>query len=88
MTCLEHKGYTGSVSYSSDDKVFWGKVENIEGLITFEAEYAGDVEKNFQQAVDDYLADCARLNIPPQRPKVKRRDNTKSLKKSKVVLQQ
>jgi predicted HicB family RNase H-like nuclease len=87
MKSLKYKGYIGSVHYSPEDQVFCGKVENIDGLITFEAEHAKDFEKNFQQAVDDYLADCVRLNIPPQKPKIKRKHVVKSSKTKGVMLQ-
>jgi len=35
---LTYKGYIGSVQFSSEDNVFFGKVEGINDLIAFEGE--------------------------------------------------
>ena len=35
---LNYKGFIGSVHFSADDKVFFGKVEGINDLVTFEGE--------------------------------------------------
>lgn len=73
MTHLTYKGYRGSIRFSAQDKVFWGKIEDIEGLITFEAEHAKDFEVHFRNAVDAYLEDCRSLALPPQQPTQKRK---------------
>jgi predicted HicB family RNase H-like nuclease len=33
---LTYKGFIGSVNYSADDHVFFGKIEGINDLVTFE----------------------------------------------------
>lgn len=58
METLSHKGYIGSLHYSKEDKTFWGKIEMMPSLVTFEADNAVELEKVFQEAVDDYLATC------------------------------
>lgn len=45
---IEYKGYIGSVEYSSEDECFFGKLEMIDDLITFEADNAKEPEKNFK----------------------------------------
>lgn len=67
MGYLKYKGYSAAVRYSYEDKVFWGKLEIEDGLITFEADTAGDFETSFRNAVDEYLEDCRRLGIKPRR---------------------
>lgn len=32
---MEYKGYLGSVTYSDDDQIFYGKVKYIRSLISF-----------------------------------------------------
>ena len=64
---IEYKGYIGSIEYSSEDKCFFGKVEMIDDLVTFEATYAKELEKNFHTAVDEYLETCKQLNREPQK---------------------
>ena len=36
MNTLSYKGYLGSVAFSEQDGVFYGKVEGINGLVNFE----------------------------------------------------
>ena len=64
---IEHKGYIGSIEYSSDDKCFFGKLEMIDDLVTFESDNAYDLEKNFRNAVDEYLQICLELGREPQK---------------------
>lgn len=64
---IEHKGYIGSVEYSNADKCFFGKLEMIDDLVTFEANTVDDLEKSFQDSVDDYLSTCKALGIEAQK---------------------
>jgi predicted HicB family RNase H-like nuclease len=64
---IEYKNYIGSVNYSNTDKCFFGKIEMIDDLITFEAENVADLENNFKLAVNDYIATCKQLNKNPQK---------------------
>ena len=64
---IEYKGYMGSVEYSSEDKCFFGKLEMIDDLITFEAVSATELETNFQNAVDEYIVTCKELDREPQK---------------------
>jgi len=64
---IEYKGYIGSVEYSSEDKCFFGKLEMIDDLVTFEATTATEIEDNFQNAVDKYFLTCQELNREPQK---------------------
>lgn len=56
MSALTYKGYVGSVSFSEKDKVFFGKIEGINGLVNFEGESVKELTEAFHEAVDDYLA--------------------------------
>lgn len=64
---MQYKGFVGSVEISKEDKVLFGKLLHINGLITYEAETYADLEMAFQYAVEDYLADCAEQGIEPQK---------------------
>ena len=64
---LDYKGYLATLEYSSEDKVFYGKLEMIEDLVTFEADSASDIEVNFHDAVDEYLETCISLGREPQK---------------------
>ena len=52
---MTKKGYIGSVEYSNEDKCFFGKLEMIDDLVTFEASTVDDLQKNFQDSVNDYI---------------------------------
>ena len=54
-----NKGYLGSVAFSEQDGVFYGKVEAINGLVNFEGESVKELTEAFHEAVDDYLDYCA-----------------------------
>ena len=55
---MEYKGYTGSVEFSEKDGVFYGKVQGIRSLISYEGTTAAELVSDFHASVDDYLAAC------------------------------
>ncbi len=65
---MEYKGYYGSVHYSDDDKCFYGKVEQIKGLVSYEGYDVASLRKSFETAVIDYLETCKKKNIIPEKP--------------------
>lgn len=65
---LEYKGYLGTVQYSAEDHVFYGKIEYIRSLVTFEGTDVATLEEAFSEAVDDYLATCQELGRKPEKP--------------------
>jgi len=68
MNTLSYKDYIGSVSFSAEDEVFYGKIEHINDLVTFESDNAHDLKKAFQEAVDDYLTVCSQKGVLPEKP--------------------
>ena len=68
METLKYKGYIGSLHYSKEDKTFWGKLELINSLVTFEAQNANELESAFHEAVDEYIETCKAQNINPEKP--------------------
>ncbi len=65
---LEYKGYSGTVNYSSEDKVFWGKLDGIHATVSYEGHDAKSLEKSFRDSVDDYLNLCRKEGIEPEKP--------------------
>lgn len=53
---LYYRGYTGDIHYSQDDNCYYGIVQNIKGLVTYEGATLEELEKDYQEVVDDYLA--------------------------------
>jgi len=62
---IHYKGYTGSVEYSEEDKVFHGKLLHLTDLVTYESESKSGLLAEFTFSVDDYLETIAQ--IKPQR---------------------
>lgn len=67
MNTLKYKGYIGSVAYSEPDKVFFGKIEGIDGLVNYEGESVTELTAAFHEAVDDYLVFCQEHDWKPQK---------------------
>lgn len=53
---FSHRGLTGTVAYSEEDKLYVGKIDGIKSSFSFEGETLKHAEKDFIEAVDDYLA--------------------------------
>ena len=68
MKNLEHKGYTGSIEYSKEDDLLYGKVLGINGLISYEGKTGRELEVDFKEAVDTYLSGCKEEGITPEKP--------------------
>ncbi|QUY44803.1 type II toxin-antitoxin system HicB family antitoxin [Acaryochloris marina] len=65
---MEYQGYFGSVNFSDEDEVFFGKVEFIRSLISYEGTDVQSLKSAFHEAVDEYHSDCAENEIEPERP--------------------
>jgi predicted HicB family RNase H-like nuclease len=65
---MSYKSYTGSVHYSDEDRVFYGKVEFIRSLISYEGTDVESLRSAFEEAVDDYLALCKKEGKEPDQP--------------------
>src|SRR5512133_1791296 len=65
---LAHKGYFGSIHYNPEDRIFYGKIEFIRALASYEGKDADTLEAAFVEAVEDYLATCARQGQEPEKP--------------------
>ena len=67
IDALTYKGYTATIHYSADDEVFFGKVIAINDLITFEGTSVSALKKAFEEAIEDYLADCEAVGKSPDK---------------------
>lgn len=65
---MEYKGYFGSAHYSDDDEVFFGKLEYIRALVSYEGMDVSSLQKAFKEAVDDYLTFCKETGKEPEKP--------------------
>lgn len=65
---LNYKGYDGSVAFSAEDGVLFGRILGIRALVSYEAEDVKHLRQAFAAAVDDYLAFCAKTAKEPEKP--------------------
>jgi len=61
---LKFKNFFGSVHFSAEDEVFYGKIEGVNDLITFEGNSVSTLKKAFEEAVDDYIEICEESEKP------------------------
>ena len=65
---MEYRGYFGSVHFDSEDLIFYGKIEFIRALVTYEATDAKGLKQAFEEAIEDYFEMCRRTKIEPEKP--------------------
>ena len=57
MKYLNYKSYIGSIEFSNEDDCLFGKVQGLKGtLISYEGLTVEELRKDFEGAVDDYIA--------------------------------
>jgi predicted HicB family RNase H-like nuclease len=64
---LNYRGFIGSVHFSAEDSVFYGKVEGITDLVTFEGDSVKDLTDAFHYMVDEHIKDCEAQDIAPEK---------------------
>jgi predicted HicB family RNase H-like nuclease len=64
---MRFKGYSGTVEYSAEDKLFYGQIAFINDTVLFEGESVKELENNFKEAVNHYIESCKRIGREPQK---------------------
>lgn len=64
---LEYKGYHAKIGFDAESRCLRGKIEGIIDYIDFECDNIGNIEQEFHQAVDDYLAFCQEVGKNPEK---------------------
>lgn len=67
MNTMTHKGYAAQIEYSHEDQCFVGHIAGIKDVVGFHGESVSELRTAFEEAVDDYLETCAKLNRAPQK---------------------
>ncbi len=68
MNTMTYKGYAARIDYSNGDGCFIGHIADINDIVGFHGESVAELRAAFEEAVDDYLQTCEKLNRPPQKP--------------------
>jgi len=64
---IKYKDYIGSIEYSEEDNILFGKVQGIRALISYEGITPKDLINDFHAAVEDYLELCRDKKIEPEK---------------------
>lgn len=65
---MTYRGYTATVAFDADDRLFSGRVVDLRDVIHFEGRSVEELEAAMRETVDDYLAACAEHGDEPDRP--------------------
>ncbi|XTI72596.1 type II toxin-antitoxin system HicB family antitoxin [Acidithiobacillus sp. AC3] len=65
---MTYKGYTASVTYDPEDDILVGRVLGIADIIGFHGTSVAEIKTAFHEALDDYIAACAELGQPADKP--------------------
>ena len=68
MNTMTYKGYAARIEYSDEDNCFIGHIASINDVVGFHGESVEELRLAFEEAVDDYLETCEKLNRSPQKP--------------------
>ena len=64
---LAYKGYFGSVDFSAEDRLFYGKVQFVDSLLAYDGNSVVEIESAFQETVDSYLQFCDETGKCPEK---------------------
>jgi predicted HicB family RNase H-like nuclease len=67
MNTMSHRGYTARIEYDERDDIFVGRLLGLRAIISFHGQTVKELRKEFEHAVDDYLAECAEQGVSPER---------------------
>ncbi len=68
MKPMTYKKYAAQIAYSDEDGCFIGHIAGVRDVVGFHGESVRELREAFEEAVEDYLETCARLNRSPQKP--------------------
>jgi predicted HicB family RNase H-like nuclease len=64
---MNYKGYSARVEYDDDDGILTGMIAGIRDGVGFHGETVDELRAAFQDAVEDYVATCAKIGKEPQK---------------------
>lgn len=72
MKNFSYKGYAGTIEPQKDSGGFFGRLDHINDLVTYEAQTIKELEVEFRISVDTYLESCSELQRQPDIPRIMR----------------
>lgn len=62
---LQYKGFWTKINYEEETSTFWGKLEDIEDLVSFESDTIEGLKKEFRDSVDEHIEECEIIGKDP-----------------------
>lgn len=66
MNTMTYNGYSARIDFDEADEIFVGRIAGIDDIVGFHADTVTALKTAFHDAVDDYVATCAKLGKEPQ----------------------
>lgn len=64
---MKYKEFYATIHYEDETSTFWGKIEGIEDLISFESNSVEGLKIQFKECVEEYINDCKKLSKDPHK---------------------
>lgn len=68
MNTMNHKGYTARIEFDERDNLFVGRILGLRAIISFHGQTVKELRKEFEHAINDYLAECEENGVSPEKP--------------------
>jgi predicted HicB family RNase H-like nuclease len=68
MNTMKYKSYSARIEYDDHDRIFVGHLIGVRDIVGFHGASVEELEIAFHEAVDNYLAACAKLGQQPNKP--------------------
>ncbi|WP_293196785.1 MULTISPECIES: type II toxin-antitoxin system HicB family antitoxin [unclassified Microcoleus] len=65
---MTYKGYSANIEVDLEAEILFGRVLDINDIVTFQAQTIEEARQEFQNSIDDYLEFCKELGQEPDRP--------------------
>ena len=65
---MRYKEYYAKINYEDETSTFYGKIEDIDDLISFESDTVEGLRREFQMVINEYIEDCKESGKEPNKP--------------------
>lgn len=68
MNLMRYNDFLGEFEYDEQERIFHGRVVNIQDVVTFEGRSIAELETALADSVEDYLEFCQEIGKTPDKP--------------------
>ena len=65
---MHYRNHSARIVYDDEDGILFGRIAGIRDGVGLHAPSVDELRKAFREAVEDYIATCAKVGREPQRP--------------------